>query len=198
MEKDKLLKLIELLECEVEEICDIPKVGHRASVAFCLIKHIKDVIQNEKEIDLEKVLDELAFFSVLKEMDDKEINKIKDDTIKDLKDNDLDRMATKLVEKIILHDRTVDELPTQEEFDAMKKYYKYLIKNGLIGQPIQTVEYKGYHATQHSNFKIHLSDGKDKEYYCTYHKKATKQELKNLIDRLISGNQCTFSRENIV
>ena len=64
--------------------------------------------------------------------------------------------------------------------------YLFLLKNGLIGKPIQMVEYNGYRAEQFSNLNILFKNDNGESMCCKYYRKTTKEDLKRLIDDIKS------------
>ena len=184
MEKEKLITLIEMLEHEIESIITLPKVGHRALGAVYLIEHIKSALCDKVKIDLEEISAQLEFLEKAKKKSEKEL-------IKEIQNTDEDKlndMALAWTLDTVLHSQNRnDEQIDKEGFHYLKEYHLFLLKNGLIGKPIQTIEYEGYHAQQFSNFNILFSKENGESMFCNYYKKANKQDLKRLIDDIKLG-----------
>ena len=182
MEKEKLITLIEMLEHEIEELSVLSKVGHRVISAFYLVDHIKHAVCDEEPIDLEKVRAQLELFEKVKKKSEKEF-------IKDIQKTDDETLeqAFKLALDTISQIGNDDESINKDDFHQLKEYHMFLLKNGLVGKAIQTVEYNGYCAEQFQNFKVLFTKDNGEMAFCNYYKKATKQELKKLIDDVKSG-----------
>lgn len=183
MEKEKFITLIEMLEREIEEVSNLPGVGHRVVSAIYLINYIKSAVRNEEPIDLEELRAKLETFEKIKKKSEKDI-------ITEIQNADaktLDELAFLAAADTVFKNANDDEQINKEEFNQPKEYHMFLLKNGLVGKPIQTVEYNGYYAEQFQNFKILFSKDNGESVFCNYFKKATKQELKKLIDDIKAG-----------
>ena len=154
MEKEKLITLIEMLEHEIESIVALPKVGHRALGVICLIEHIKSAVCDKEKIDLEKIRAQLEFLETTKKKSEKELIK----EIQNADEDKLNDIALAWTLDTISHSQNRNnEQIDEKDFHHLKEYHLFLLKHGLIGKPIQTIEYEGYSAQQFSNFNILFS-----------------------------------------
>lgn len=176
-----------MLEREIDELSNLPKVGHRAISAFALIDYIKRAVLEEKPIDLEKMRLHLEDCKKIKKKSEKDIERDILKQIESMDSDTLNEMAFIVALEAISQNENDNEPINKEDFNHLMEYELFLMKNGLIGKPIQTVEYNGYYAQQFPNFKILFLKNNEKAVLGNCYKKATKQELKKSIDDIIAG-----------
>lgn len=180
MDKEKIITIIEMLECEIEEISDIPKVFSKIMSASYLLDKLKDAVYNETQIDLDEIFTMIDCIKHIKS----EKNLIK--VIQNMDVKTLDKIADFRAKQNVLQSKENDEEICEEDFKQLKEFHLFLLKNGLFGKPIKIVEYNGYSAEQFQNFKVLFTKENGEMVICNYYKKATKQELEKLIDDIKS------------
>lgn len=180
-ENKKLITLIEMLEREINEISNFPKVGHRAISAAYLVNKIEWAVRDKKPIDLEEIDTTLKDLDIIKNKSEKEVIEI----IQNMGEEDLKEIAFIKALSSILESQSDDKEINAEEVAKLAEFEQFMIKNGLIGNPIKTIKHNGCHAYQFQNYKIVIikDDMEANSVVCDYFKKATKLELIQLIEQ---------------